>query len=432
MNLQVERCAMLLQYVTVLQGTLPVALLVTALNVMLAVGEGRDKPASRHWRLIGFLAGFAGAVVFAALRAAAVITQRTFVNYPTLWCCALLDIAVFVIVLFARKLTTDWHTHARAFNIANLVAALAITATTFRALPDVVLKLTIFVEPGETFFTSDMLLRALGFALGAATSIVVALIVRTMRSSNVRFAFTIATLLLTALLFASHFTDLAQILQSKRIVHFPTNAFLLLVWTINHQRDMVIAMALVFVIPAIASVVMGFKFKTNGENEADVRAHIAFRRRAKAAGVWSMVAIIGATVALTYGVAQTQQVITLSPPENYSLQDGVATISFDQVSDGHLHRFEYKAKDGTTMRFIVIKKNGGAYGVGLDACENCGDAGYYEKNGKIICKKCDVAINLATIGFSGGCNPVPFDYKVESGAIIIQTSVLDALSAHFQ
>ena len=255
---------------------------------------------------------------------------------------------------------------------------------------------------------------------------------RTMRGSNVRPAFTVATLLLIALLFASHFTDLAQILQSKRIVRFPTNMFMLLVWAINHQRDMVIAMMLVFAVPAIASLAMGFKTKASGENEADVRTHIAFRRRAKAAGAWSLVAMIGVTVALTVGVAQTQQVITLSPPENYSLQDGVATISFEQVSDGHLHRFEYKAKDGTTMRFIVIKKNGGAYGVGLDACENCGDAGYYEKNGKIICKKCDVAINLATIGFSGGCNPVPFDYTVESGRIVIQTSVLDALSAHFQ
>ncbi|MEQ3064790.1 DUF2318 domain-containing protein, partial [Bifidobacterium longum] len=94
--------------------------------------------------------------------------------------------------------------------------------------------------------------------------------------------------------------------------------------------------------------------------------------------------------------------------------------------------FEYKAKDGTVMRFIIIRKNGGAYGIGLDACENCGDAGYYEKDGKIICKKCEVAINLATIGFKGGCNPIPFPYKTGHGKITIQTTDLDALSAHFR
>ena len=241
-----------------------------------------------------------------------------------------------------------------------------------------------------------------------------------------------AVLLLVALLFAQHFTDLAQILQSKRIVSFPTAAFLALVWGINHQRSLTIAMALVFAIPAIASIVMGFKVKPTGANEAIARTHIAFRRRAKAAGAFSLVAMICVTVALTYGVAQTQKVVTLSPPEDYSLADGVVTIKFSQISDGHLHRFEYRAKDGTSMRFIIIKKNGGAYGVGLDACDNCGDAGYYEKDGKIICKKCDVAINLATIGFKGGCNPIPFDYQVKPGKIVIQTSTLDALSSHFQ
>lgn len=87
---------MLLQFVTVLQGVLAPALLVMALSVMLTVGEGRDKPLSAYWRLAGFVVGFAGAVVFAALRATAVITQRTFVNYPTLWCCVILDVAVFV------------------------------------------------------------------------------------------------------------------------------------------------------------------------------------------------------------------------------------------------------------------------------------------------------------------------------------------------
>ena len=394
-------------------------------------GEGK-KPLSAYWRLAGFVVGFAGAIVFAALRATAVITQRTFVNYPTLWCCVVFDVAVFVVVILARRITTDWHRHRALLDVANLVAALAIAATTFRALPDVILRLTIFVEPGDPIFTSDMLLRALGFALGAAVAIIAALIFRTMRSTAVRWSFTTAVLLLVALLFAQHFTDLAQILQSKRIVSFPTAAFLALVWGINHQRDMTIAMALVFVIPAIASIVMGFKVKPTGANEAIARTHIAFRRRAKAAGAFSLVAMIGVTVALTYGVAQTQKVVTLSPPEEYSLADGVATIKFSQVSDGHLHRFQYKAKDGTVMRFIIIKKNGGAYGVGLDACDNCGDAGYYEKDGKIICKKCDVAINLATIGFKGGCNPIPFDYQIKPGKIVIQTSALDALSSHFQ
>ena len=151
-----------------------------------------------------------------------------------------------------------------------------------------------------------------------------------------------------------------------------------------------------------------------------------------AVGAWSMAAAIALTALLAWGTSQLNKQPVISEPEEYSLVDGVATIPFSQVEDGHLHRFAYTAADGTEMRFIIILKNGGAYGVGLDACETCGDAGYYEQDGKIICKRCDVAINLATIGFKGGCNPIPFPYQVDDGAIIIHAADLDALSAHFQ
>ena len=84
------------------------------------------------------------------------------------------------------------------------------------------------------------------------------------------------------------------------------------------------------------------------------------------------------------------------------------------------------------VKLDIIQKSGSSFGVGLDACEICGPSGYYEKDGKIICKKCEVAINLATIGFKGGCNPIPFPYKTGHGKITIQTTDLDALSAHFR
>ena len=425
---------MLEQFVAVMPGTLAPALLVMSLSMMLTVGEGRDKPISSHWRLIGLIVGLIAAIVFAGLRASAVINQRTFVNYPVLWCAIIADILTIVVVVFARRITTNWQQHKVFMHIANAVAAIDIALTLFYALPDVILQLAIWVEPGETAFTSAMLLRALGFLLGVAMSIIVAAIFRTMRTTAVRWAFTVAVAAMMVILLIQHFTGLAQILQARG---FPMNhtMFVALAWSINQNSTMIMAQALVFLIPAVASIVAGFRMKTHdvsGANEATLRRHKAFRRHAIAAAVWSLIAAIGVTATLTVGVAATHQTITLSPPEAYSLKDGVATIPFSQVEDGHLHRFEYKAEDGTVMRFIIIRKNGGAYGIGLDACENCGDAGYYEKDGKIICKKCEVAINLATIGFKGGCNPIPFPYKTGHGKITIQTTDLDALSAHFQ
>ncbi|MFT9306236.1 Fe-S-containing protein [Bifidobacterium fermentum] len=423
---------MLEQFVTVLPGTLGPALLVMCLNVLLGVGEGRKRPRNAHWRFLGLVLGILGATVFAALRATAVINQRTFINYPTLVCCVIADIAVMFVIVVARRMTRDWTHHALWLHIGNAVAGIAIALTVFRALPDVILELTIFIEPGDPVFTSEMLLRALGFMLGVGASIVVACIIRSMRLTATPLWFTVAALLLMALIFIQHLTSLVTLMLAVGDIMLHGLSFHLLVWFINNTSWMIIAQVWVFIVPAIASVIAGFRISAAVGNPADSRRHVALKRRAMLSAAWTVIASIGVTVALTYGVAQTNKQPVLSRPESYSLVHDTATIKFSQISDGHLHRFQYKAKDGTVMRFIIIKKNGGAYGVGLDACENCGDAGYYEKDGKIICKRCDVAINLATIGFKGGCNPIPFPYKTTHGAIVINTADLDALSSHFK
>lgn len=422
---------MLNQFVNAMPGTLPVALLVMSLGVTLDIGEGRDKPASAAWRRWGLIIGLLAAIIFAAARATSIINQRSAVNFPVLLAAVIMDIATVAIVINSRRLTTRWQQHAGLLHAANAVAALCIALSVFYALPDVILQLTAFVEPGESPFTSDMLLRALGFLLGIGVSIIVAAICRTMRSTAGQTAFTFATAVVVALTAIQHLTAILQIAQGGMVMLHGT-VFRMLVWLINHASWLIQAQAWVFAVPAIASIVAGMRMPSHGVDAAQSRKHRAFRRHAIAAAVWSLIAMIGVSFALTVGVAATRQTVTLSPPEQYSLKNGVATITVAQVADGHLHRFQYKAKDGTVMRFIIIKKNGGAYGVGLDACENCGDAGYYEKDGKIICKKCDVAINLATIGFKGGCNPVPLPYQAGGGKITIQTADLDALSSHFQ
>lgn len=423
---------MLEQYVQALPEMLAPVLLTMTMSVLLGVGEGRDMPVSRHWRLAGLLTGLTAAVVFTVLRTLVIITRRSGVNLVVLIACVVCDALLIAVALRSKRLTSNWHQHPKRLHAANLIAALGIALTTFFALQDVLMQLTSFVETGDSPFSSAMLLRALGFALGIATAVVAAAIFRTLRTTAVRGAFLLAAVLMLVILLLRHLTQLFSLLMSLMLVVLHGSAFRMLILAANHDMTMVIAQCLVFVIPAIAAIIAGFRLPLAGPNEAVERTHKALRRRAKAAGIWSLVAMIGITVALTAGVAEVNKVPTLSPPESYSLKGDIATIRFDQVSDGHLHRFPYKAKDGTVMRFIIIKKNGGAYGVGLDACETCGDAGYYEKDGKIICKRCDVAMNIATIGFKGGCNPIPFPYQAGHGAITIHTADLDALSSHFQ
>lgn len=423
---------MLEEFVGALPGMLAPTLLVMTLSVLLGVGEGRDVPFSRQWRMYGLLIGLGAALVFTVLRVLVIVNRRSMVNLPVLIGCVICDLLIIIAMIGSTRLVRDWRHHTGWLHAANAVSAIGIALTTFFASQDVFMQLTSFVETGESPFTSKMLLRTLGFVLGVGAAALVAAIFRTMRTTAVRGSFLAASLLMMLILLVRHLTQLCSLLMSLMIVQFHGSVFQLLIVAANNETKLVIASVLVFVIPAIASIVTGFRTPLSGPNGAVVREHKAFRRRAKAAGVWSLIAMMATTFALTAGIAKIHEQPTLSPPEGYSQHNGVATIEFNKVDDGHLHRFEYTAKDGTVMRFIIIKKNGGSYGVGLDACMTCGDAGYYEKDGKIICKRCDVEMNVATIGFKGGCNPIPFPFEASHGKITIQTSDLDALSSHFK
>ncbi len=112
--------------------------------------------------------------------------------------------------------------------------------------------------------------------------------------------------------------------------------------------------------------------------------------------------------------------------------DGLVQIPLEEVSDGHLHRYAFRASDGTEVRVIVVQKGGSAFGVGLDACEICGPTGYLERDGQIVCRLCDVVMNKATIGLPGGCNPIPVEYRVAGGTVQISADTLEKARMHFR
>lgn len=419
---------LLAQYVSVLPGVLAPVLLFMSLGATLSITEKKTRPKSDRLRLIGVVIGVIAAVVFATLRALAIVQQRTAVNIPTLIACVIVDVLLIAVVCLSPRIKQNplWYV------ISNFVALLALALAFFRALPNVILQLTDFILPDEPIFTSDMLMRALGFCLGFVTAIVAAWVFRTSKPLASPQFFHVATICLTIIVLVQHVVSLLQVLQSTRHIFLSSGAFKVLVWFINHSTWLVILQAIIFLLPAASGIVKAARLRLDASIPALRRAQRKFRLRAYSSTFWS-VALVGCiALSLTAGIAYVNQEPVLSPPEEYELTETTAIISISQVEDGHLHRFEYQAEDGTTMRFIVVKKGGEAYGVGLDACENCGDAGYYEKDGYIICKQCDVAINLATIGSAGGCNPIPLTFEITDNSIRIQTADLDALSSVFK
>ena len=143
---------------------------------------------------------------------------------------------------------------------------------------------------------------------------------------------------------------------------------------------------------------------------------------------------------LTVVHAYNNREVTLSAPETYEirgtdrpLEEQQIYIALTQVNDGNLHRFEYVTENKVDVRWIVVQKpNSGAYGVGLDACDVCGTAGYFQRGEQVICKRCDVVMNINTIGFKGGCNPIPIDYSIENGNIVVPTDGLEEYEDEFK
>jgi uncharacterized membrane protein len=129
--------------------------------------------------------------------------------------------------------------------------------------------------------------------------------------------------------------------------------------------------------------------------------------------------ILSITAEFIYGKSTTE----LSAATAVSVVDGKVSIPVAMVNDGNLHRFSLE-QDGVSVRFIVIRKPDQSLAAAFDACEICGNQGYYQKGANVICKNCASAIFIPSIGSRGGCNPIPIASRVEGDQLVIPADKL--------
>jgi len=158
-------------------------------------------------------------------------------------------------------------------------------------------------------------------------------------------------------------------------------------------------------------------------NDAEKR-RIEWERRKQrrwmfAAAAICMVVILAFTADFVYArvSAAAPDAVVVVP------QNGVVQIPISQIDDNKLHFFSV-AMNGTSIRFIVIKKPNGEWGTALDACRICGWAGYRQDGQNVMCRNCASAIYIPTIGQAGGCNPVGFDSHGDGNSLVIQLTHL--------
>ena len=306
----------------------------------------------------------------------------------------------------------------------------------FYMLPDVINYPANFGISADNVFSTDFAYRIIGW-LGGIVLVTVALVAtsKAFKALDHRMM-GIATGGVIAIICIVQTVSLLQILIARRIIPSGTDfykaMFSLTSWTSNHTIVFTALVLVIFILLCIYVIALSLRDNEPYANPAEHRKNKAKWRNRRRWAIAVLVCIVLSLVTVTALKAHATAGPQLSPSEECEVRDGNVYVSLEQVEDGHLHRFTYETEAGidigndkeTTggigVRFIVIKKpNSSAYGVGLDACEICGQTGYYERDGQVVCKLCDVVMNINTIGFKGGCNPIPVEYKVEDGYIIL-------------
>jgi high-affinity iron transporter len=123
-------------------------------------------------------------------------------------------------------------------------------------------------------------------------------------------------------------------------------------------------------------------------------------------------------VALATDFVYSRAAAAPAPAQVLVAQNDAVRVPVAQINDDDLHFFQVHDGAGS-MRFFVIRKPGGAWGVALDACRICGAQGYRQDGQNVICRNCSSAIYIPSIGTTGGCNPVQLVSRVDGDSIVI-------------
>lgn len=370
------------------------------------------------------LAGAGVALVYAFLKRTTGIAVREYY-----------DLGVMLPALAASAILplTAWGP-GRGLNspLFRMAAWLALAAWLAALLPNILLYPFEFAVGMDTIFNADFLCRVVGYAAGLLLMLLCGLLVfktaARLPASLGTGAFVLAVLVLAA----QQALSVAQILLARNMIGYSDLVMNLVLFMLNYSNWFIYAQTAMALFLAVA-LRLQVKFTAlKGNNPAEIRKMKAMARQRRrcclALTACLLAVVLTATVIRAYDGREAE----ISPPEEIPASGDKILIPLERVNDGNLHRFMYKSPSGVEVRYIVIKKSESAYGVGLDACDICGPSGYYQRKDQVICKLCDVVMNISTIGFPGGCNPVPLRFSIAQGRMIILLEDLEAEAHRFE
>ncbi len=432
-------------------------LIVTALLVGLVWAYARDSRGRFGMRVVvgGIFVGVVASIAMAIAKQNTALIATGSWNMGIFTCAlavALIALACAIISAILRKGKPEGEASGAAgvFGIIVLVAfTLFMALRIFYMLPDVINYPANFGISAENLISTDFAFRFIGWLGGIALVVIAGIAVAKAFKALGHRMMGLATGVIIGIICLVQSVSLCQILLARRIIKAGTDLyktmFSVTTWASNNTHLFTLLILAVFAALSVYVIVLSLRDAEPYANPAEHRKNKARWRNRRRWAICVLVCIVLATLTVTLVKDYANRGPELSPSEECEVHDGNVYVSLDQVADGHLHRFTYTTEAGVALengkqtsggvgvRFIIIKKPGSnAYGVGLDACEICGQTGYYERDGQVVCKLCDVVMNINTIGFKGGCNPIPVEYSVSDGYIVLPTDGLSKYEKTFK
>ena len=382
----------------------------------------------KKYLIIGFLLGMLAAIIYAILKRNTGIAVREYYDLGVIipWC------IIVIPLLICWSLRNSFQQPIIKILLA-VLTAVAIGLITAQCLPNILLYPFGFDVGMESIFNNDYLFKWVGYGFALLVCGLIGwLIYRLCTRLSTRLVVVIATFAIIIFTIQNGI-NLLQILIVRRFISPQQWMMDLVIFILAHVN---LFTFIFMVLVLLLTVLLYTKAKTTslvGNNPAQIRKLKASLRRDRRTSLLLMAGVAITAYTVTRARYIFEKGVELTPAEPVTPNaDGLIVIPLEQVNDGNLHRYGYQTTDGTLVRFIVIKKSENAYGVGFDACDICGASGYYQRGNQVVCILCDVVMNIATIGFSGGCNPVPLKYEILDGNMIIRPTHLEAEKSRFK
>jgi len=396
------------------------------LALLLLIALRNDQELKKSFCVAGFLLGTLAALVYAVLKRNTGIAVREYYDLGVL----LPSIAIFLLLLAANLRISIPQKGARSPIVRGLVF-FGFGLCAANIMPNILLYPFEFGVGMDTIFNTDFLYRVVGYSAGLLLMLLIALLAYKIAAKLPEKLALVFFLLSLLILTCGHSLNVAQVLVARNIVY--SNLLMeMVLFALAHANIFIYLQVLVGAL-MLGSLFLQIKFTPlSGNNPAQIRKMKAAHRRQSHYCFGLLSCLIVVTLIASVIRDYDGRDVELSPLTEMPVQGDRILIPLEQINDGNLHRFAYKSKNGVEVRYLAIKKSETAYGVGLDACDICGPSGYYQRKDQVICILCDVVMNKSTIGFPGGCNPVPLAFSISSGHMVIMTEDLESEAGRFE